>query len=136
MIAHDRGFTLLETLVAFTILSIALIPLFRGGFESLRAVDVAGQTEIAVALAQSRLRLFEELVEPGSQERQGDDGPYHWLLRIVPLDSVPASAFGGKRQAPTVLYQVLATVSWETQGRRSSVRLDTRRLTPVPPVLP
>ncbi len=136
MSARDRGFTLLEALVAFAILSMALVPLFQGGSESLRGVDVAGETETAVALAQSYLRLFEELAEPGSQERQGDDGPYHWLLRIVPLDSVPASAPGGRRQNPTILYQVLATVSWASQGRRSSIRLDTRRLSPVPPVLP
>jgi len=134
--ARDHGFTLLEVLVAFAIISMALVPLLQGGSESLRGVDVAGQTETAVALAQSHLRLFEELVKPGAQERQGDDGPYHWRLRIVPLDSVPASALGGKRQDPTVLYQVLATVSWASQGRQSSIRLVTKRLSPVPPMLP
>lgn len=133
---RDRGFTLLEVLVAFAIISLALVPLLQGGSESLRGVDVASQTETAVALAQSHLRLFEELVKPDTQERQGDDGPYHWRLRIVPLDSVPASALGGKRQDPTVLYEVLATVSWASQGRQSSIRLDTKRLSPVLPVLP
>ncbi len=134
--ARDRGFTLLEVLVAFAIISMALVPLLQGGSESLRGVDVAGQTETAVALAQSHLRLFEELAEPGGQELQGDDGPYHWRLRIVPLDSVPASAIGGARQNPTVLYQVLATVSWASQGRQSRIQLDTKRLSSMPPVLP
>lgn len=133
---REGGFTLLEVLVAFIIMSIALAALMRSGSQGLRGVDIAAQTEIAVALAQSRLRLFRELGESGTLDRQGDDGPYHWRLQVVPLDAMPVAVIGRSRPTPTVLYQVLATISWASQGRRSSIRLDTRRLSPVPPVLP
>jgi len=133
---REGGFTLLEVLVAFVIMSIALAALMRSGSQGLRGVDIAAQTETAVALAQSHLQLFRELTEAGTLDRQGDEGPYHWRLQVVPLNTVPVAAVGRSRPTPTVLYQVLATISWASQGRQSSIRLDTRRLSPVSPVLP
>lgn len=133
---REGGFTLLEVLVAFVIMSIALVELMRSGSQGLRSVDIAAQTEAAVAVAQSRLRLFRELAGAGTLDRQGDEGLYHWRLQVVPLNSMPVAVTGRRPPNPTVLYQVLATISWVSQGRQSSIRLVTRRLSPAPPMAP
>ena len=136
MRVREGGFTLLEVLVAFVIMSIALVAFMRNGLQGLRGVDVAAQTQIAVALAQSHLQLFRELAETGTLDQQGEEGPYHWRLQVVPLNSMPVAVIRRSRPNSTVLYQVRVTISWASEGRQSSVRLDTRRLSPVPAMAP
>ena len=142
MIPHDAGFTLLEVLVAFVIVSLATVALLEGGATGLRGVGAAGRTEDAVALARSHLSAFDGLAAPAAEDLQGDEGEgFHWRLIVAPLDSLAATAPGRTRREPatltqTTLYQVSVIVSWMGGRHRSSVRLDTQRLTPVPPQLP
>ncbi len=142
MIPRDAGFTLLEVLVAFVIVSLALAALLRGGADGLRGAGAAGRTEDAVALARSHLSAFAALAAPTAEDLQGDEGGgFHWRLRVTPLDSLTATVPGRTRREPaaltqTTLYQVSVTVSWTAGRRQSSVRLETQRLTPVPPQLP
>jgi general secretion pathway protein I len=133
MNADESGFTLLEVLVAFIIMSIILAPLLQGGSAGVRNVEIASQTELAVSLARSHLSAFDAQPATAEEDLQGDEGEYHWRLQVVPVSAVPVPVVGRSKPDPTVLYQVAVTISWASDQRQSSVRLETRRLTPVSP---
>jgi len=119
MTPGERGFTLLEVLVAFVIAALALGVLFRGAVDGLYAAQAAARYEEAMTRAQSHLAaLTAGSLAPG--DHQGDDGNgYHWRVKIAPL----AVAAGG---SPT-LYTVNVAVSW-TDGSRRTVELDSERI--------
>ncbi len=52
---RTRGFTLLEVLVAFTILAVALVALLRAFSSGLRGLDAAETASIAVQHARSKM---------------------------------------------------------------------------------
>ena len=133
---REGGFTLLEVLVAFAVMSVVLAPLLEGGVTGVHAVETAGLTEQAVSIARSQLSSFDAAPSHAAADLQGDEGRYHWRLQVAPLLTIPVQSAGARRSAPTTLYHIAVTVSWQAGGRRSSVRLATDRLTPVPPVLP
>ena len=125
---RERGFTLLEVVVAVSIATLALVGLFRSGSIGLFAVNQAGRVEEAIERAQSHLAAFGRLdtIVPGDLE--GDDGDgYHWRLTATPLTAQPATPDGGTTSAAT-LYDVKVTISWQAWGGARSVVLDTRRL--------
>lgn len=137
----SAGFTLLEVLVAFVIVSLASIALFRGGRDGLRGVSQAGRIEAAVALAQSRLSYFDALPDPASPDslgydREGDDSGLHWTLHATPLGSVPRRGSAGRVPGNTILYRVAVTVAWTDGERSTSVSLESQRLTPATPLPP
>ncbi len=129
------GFTLLEVLIAFVIISLALVVLLRGGAAGMSNVQAAAQTERAVSIAQSRLSSFDARPNVTVEDLQGDDGVYHWRLQVTPILSIPVRPVGRSEPGPTSFYQVVIAVSWMVEGRRSMLRLETNRLTPVPPNL-
>jgi general secretion pathway protein I len=119
MIRDERGFTLLEVLVAFVIAALALGVLFRGTLGGLRTAQVAGRYEEAVTRAQSHLAaLTAGGLTPG--DRQGDDGNgFHWRVRVAPVGLAGAGA--------SALYAVGVSISW-MDGSRRSVELDSERI--------
>ena len=133
--AAPRGFTLLEVLIAFVIISLALTVLLRGGAAGMSNVEAAVRTERAVSLAQSHLSSFDAQPNVVAEDLQGDEGDYHWRLQVTPILSIPVRPVGRSQPGPTSFYQVIMTVSWMMEGRHSALRLETKRLTPVPPTL-
>lgn len=128
----DRGFTLIEVLVAFVIAAIALAVLTRAGLDGLRSTTIAARYQEAMTRAQSHLAAIGDAPQPS--DRQGDEGDgYHWRVRIAPLATEVVSAGGASGPPPRVsLVAVSVAISWADGGRhgeRRSVELDSERIT-------
>ena len=124
-----RGFSLLEVLVAFTILAMLLGALFQVFSGGLRAARSGDQYTRATIIAQSRLAALgvEQPLREGVSSGTDDD-PYHWRVTVSPYldDQMP------------VAYHVLqpltvhVEVFWEEGGSARSVSLTSILLGPAP----
>lgn len=119
----SSGFTLLELLVALTILALAfgaLMQSFGTGFRGIRASE---SHSVALLHARSKLEEIEATIPlaPGSSSGSYDDG-YEWTAEI--------RAYEGEGSAENELllvvpYEVEVTITW-SGGR--SISLKTMRL--------
>lgn len=127
-VTGERGFTLIEVLVAFTIASLALGLLFQAASSSGNAARQAGNYEEAVSRAKSHMAALgrESDITPG--EQSGDDGGgYRWRVKITP-SAVAQPPQGAQPNVRLALLNVEVSVSW-TDGRHPrSVVLHTQRL--------
>ncbi|HYD31120.1 MAG TPA: type II secretion system protein [Azospirillaceae bacterium] len=120
----EKGFTLLEVLVALAILGLVAagtLPLLSTGLDTSQRATVLSR---AVLHARSRLAVL-GIAEPlVAGERRGDFGNgYTWVVSVAPYGGDAAGAI----PAGTRLYRVAVTVAW---GRRAAdaVTLTTLRL--------
>jgi general secretion pathway protein I len=83
---RERGFTLLEVIVAFAILTLSLAAVYEVYAASARRSAHLADRTPAIALAESL--LAEGTVAPlnASAERSGAVGAYRWTLRTTPVD--------------------------------------------------
>lgn len=128
-----RGFTLLEILVAFTVMAVLLTALLQVFSSGLRAARLGEQYTHAVVLAQSKMASL-EVEEDGLAlgERAGSfDANYAWRSEVTPY---PTDAYPQLEELGVPVYPVTATVevSWQAGGRPRSVSLKTLRLVPLP----
>ncbi len=134
---NERGFTLLEVLVAFTIAALALGVMFSAVLGGLRTAAVADHVQEALVLARSHMAEARVAVASGSvvaqSEQQGDDGHgFHWMVQIRPTASVTLprgdDAQPGAPATKATLFAIGITVSWTGDGGRRQVHLDGAKL--------
>lgn len=118
-----KGFTLLETLTALTILAIALVSLFETYAFGLRASVHAERTAGARILAQSLLTETLTGIENAQALHEGQTGSYRWRVTIEPAEEGSHRAGPGKPSWR--LHRVTVSVGWE--GGRN-VQLATLKL--------
>ena len=83
---QQKGFTLLEVVVATAIAGLALAGLFKAGTAGVFAGNTASRVEEAVERAQSHLAAFGREGAVVASELEGEDGGgYRWRLRAIPL---------------------------------------------------
>ncbi len=87
----DRGFTLVEVLVAFVILALSMGAVMTVFSDSLRTVRTGQDYAAALALARARLAEFEVAgkLEVGSEEGESEAG-YRWRIDVLPFQDVMA----------------------------------------------
>ena len=82
----QRGFTLLEVIVAFAVLALALTLLLGTMSGAARQIRESANSGRAALHAQSLLDQVGvgEVLKPGHREGTFEDGRYHWTLDVAP----------------------------------------------------
>lgn len=122
-VARQRGFTLIEVLVAFAVLAMLLGAIYQTFSSGLNASARAERRAVAALHAQSVLAAVGADGPISQGEATGElDGGYRWQTSVRLLESAGETA---RLDA----FEVIVTVSWEaTLGRQGSVSLNTLRL--------
>jgi prepilin-type N-terminal cleavage/methylation domain-containing protein len=115
----SRGFTLLEVLVAMTIMGLALVALLQLSAQGLRLLRLSEDYQGAVRLADHLARV----VEPDQEGiERGQEGPLRWERRVSVV-SVPEELTAAAGPRPR-LYAVSVAVGW---GHKRTLELTSLR---------
>ncbi len=119
------GFTLLEVLVAFTILAIVLTALIQAFSQGLRASTVAEERSTAVLMARSKLAEVGSSIPLEESEQSGDlENGLGWRLII----SSPQSAETGLGDGSYLrVYEIILLIH---RGERSLFEVRSLRVGP------
>lgn len=144
---RQRGFSLLEVMLAFALLAVALgilVAILGGGLTQVRTAADASE---ATLHAQSLLDEIDVLepIEPGTREGESADGRFRWTLEIseaedpAPVASVdpaaaPEESVGLQMVGEPVLYRIQLDVAWGEDDYARNLRFTTlrARLPPTP----
>jgi general secretion pathway protein I len=123
----EAGFTLIEVLVAFTILGFALVALLDIFSTGMRNVKVSEDYTTATAFAESKLATI-GVVEPlvGQVQTGTFDGRFTWESAVRRIEVGPRADI----EATVEPYQVTVTVNWGAREDGRGVALTTLRLAP------
>lgn len=131
--AAERGFTLLEVMVAFVIAGLAIGLLYSGATGGLDATARAAKAEEALSLARSHITAIGRGEAIAQQESSGADGggfTYHLHVRPVSTRELTLSdtdRANDTKPTKAVLYDITVTESWSEAGHPHDVTLQTRR---------
>lgn len=125
MIKKNRGFTLIEVLVALAILGVGLtvvIELFSGGLRLGRFSQ-----EYTKASHYARMKMEEIMVQyplkEGIEEGECDD-TFRWKIEVKREDILPtenSSSF----KPPVILVQVKVNILWKSGTKEKSIGLES-----------
>ena len=133
--ASMRGFTLIEVIVAFAVLALALTLLLgtlSGAAKQVRWADDAGR---AALHAQSLLDEtgVGETLQPGQRDGEFEDGRYRWSLQVEPWRDQAARDPALIDPGASQLMRLTLEVQWGDGGPRQRLQLQSLRLvTPDP----
>lgn len=133
----QTGYTLIEVIVAFALLALALTLLLGTLSGSARQVRWSGDAGRAALHAQSLLDQvgITEPLEPGERRGEFEEGRYRWTLDVAPWNDPSLPPEGPQPLAPSApqLYELSLDVEWGSGG--SGERLALRSLRMVQPGL-
>jgi len=125
----DRGFTLIEILVAISVLAISLVvilQLFSGGLKSVR---LSNQYTRAIFYAREKMEeilLMEDLEvgsEEGSQEDESED-PLRWRAEIVLIEPEEEEA----SKLPFDTLGIMVDVMWQEGEKEKRFQISTMKV--------
>ena len=137
---HQRGYSLLEVIVAFALLALALTLLLGSLSGAARQVHNADLRTRAMLHAQSLLAAtgIEQPLQEGRSQGDWEDGRYRWELQVEPYvdarASAPPQAAATAVSGPT-LAQLTLQVRWG-EGNGELLQWRSLRLLPNTPEAP
>lgn len=117
---HQKGLSLIEILVAFSIMAMALGVLYRATGGSVRSVSVIESTQRAASLAQSLLALRDAVPAAGWSD-SGETAGFAWSIRSTPY----ATSVTQPNVPP--LHEVVVEIQWSDAGAERMFSVVTLR---------
>lgn len=123
--AYQTGFSLLEVLVAFAILSISLGVLMQIFSQASQTTVVSSQYSRAASLAEAKLNQVGNTIALEEGSVSGDpEGGIAWNINILAVEL--GEEFGA--EPPATPYRINATAIWQDGSQVRRVTLSTLRL--------
>ena len=124
----QQGFSLLEILIAFSILALSLgilLKIFSAGVDT---AEVAEDYTAAVQIAQSLMaKTGVETPLQADQSSGLENEKYHWLVEVIPFEFNPDNV--DPTAITAALFKVKVSVSWgDDNSDDRQVRLTTLKL--------
>jgi general secretion pathway protein I len=128
---NQRGYTLIEVVVAFALLAFGMTLLLGSLTNASRQVRAANDSGRAALHAQSLLDQtgVGEALAVGQRDGELEDGRYRWEMKVTPFrdPAAPPRPQGQILGAPQLL-QLELTMRWGAGGPRETLRLQSLRL--------
>ncbi len=121
--ANCQGFSLLEVLVATTLMGLVLVVLLQVLSGAMRAQEMTLEHARALQVAERVLQEACTAMNLDAARYQGEAGSYNYLVKVTPQYEVTDQTLD--RLVRCSLIQV--KVSWEDRGSTRSVSLETIR---------
>lgn len=130
---RQHGYTLIEVIVAFALLALALTLLLGTLSGAVRQVRWSGDAGRAALHAQSLLDTVGVGVplQAGERDGQFEDGRYRWVLAVAPWQE-PLPPNVPRTPSRNQLFEVALSVQWGDGGPRERLELRSLRLVPAP----
>ncbi len=119
---RQRGFSLLEVLVAFFILALSLGVLYQAFGKGLHSLTLSGRQTRAAILAESLLHWRARLGPFQKGDVEGERDGFHWRVEVA------GYAANGIHYHLFRPYRLRVTVWWEESGRNRQTQLETLQL--------
>jgi general secretion pathway protein I len=128
----QRGFTLLEVIVAFAVLALALTLLLGTMSGAARQIRESANSGRAALHAQSLLAQLGvgEPLGPGRDQGDFEDGRYQWALDVHPWKDATQPGDAPLDPAAPRLLEIQLDITWGQAGPRERLQMRSLRLQP------
>lgn len=112
----QQGFSLLELLVAFSLMSVSLVILFQLYAKGQQVIRLGQDFNVATSIAESLIAQATYQAS-GTQQSGTTEKQFQWQLTIQPIN--------GSASSKLPLQEVSADVSWQRSGKPYQIHLST-----------